>query len=227
MAAKIALMVPANNTTVAAEMPVWLEDGFEFETVRIPRPKGLLTLEVMPAYKASALDLAATLKGKNFDLIAYACTAASFLQGPEADIELAKELNRVSGIPAATTGQAMVQCLKSIGAKHIALVSPYSSEVNRRLVSYLGSSSISVARLGEMPAADTDALGRITSGEVAAMMRKTFTAECDAAFIACAQLPSIDIVDTLAAEFGKPVWSSVKATAWAVANALGRKLRTK
>lgn len=223
---KIALMVPANNTTVAAEMPRWLEDGFEFERVPIPRPKGLLTLEVMPAYKASALDLAAGLKGRDFDLIAYACTAASFLQGPEADIELAKDITRVSGIPAATTGQAMVQCLKSIGAKNIALVSPYSSEVNRRLGLYLGSSAINVAKLGEMPAADTDALGRITSVEVADMMRKTFNAECDASFIACAQLPSIDIVDPLAADFGKPVWSSVKATAWAVANKLGRDLRS-
>jgi len=44
--------------------------------------------------------------------------------------------------------------------------------------------------------------------------------DCDALFIACSQLPTYDILDSLQAEFGRPVWSSIKATAWQIGNAL-------
>ena len=40
------------------------------------------------------------------------------------------------------------------------------------------------------------------------------TPDADALFIACSQLPTRDILDDLERDFGKPVWSSIKATAW-------------
>jgi maleate cis-trans isomerase len=45
--------------------------------------------------------------------------------------------------------------------------------------------------------------------------------ECDALFIACSQLPTRAIVGPLEQEFKRPVWSSIKATAWRACNALG------
>lgn len=56
-------------------------------------------------------------------------------------------------------------------------------------------------------------MGRITEDEVAALARKTMTASCDAMFIACSQLPTLGVLDGLSAEFGRPVMSSIKATA--------------
>jgi maleate cis-trans isomerase len=37
----------------------------------------------------------------------------------------------------------------------------------------------------------------------------------DAMFIACSQLPTRAILGDLEREFGRPVWSSIRATAWA------------
>ena len=36
---------------------------------------------------------------------------------------------------------------------------------------------------------------------------------CDAMFIACSQLPTFNILQVLSAEFGRPVLSSIQATA--------------
>ena len=38
--------------------------------------------------------------------------------------------------------------------------------------------------------------------------------DCDALFIGCSQLPTHAILDGLQAEFGRPAWSSICATAW-------------
>jgi maleate cis-trans isomerase len=71
-----------------------------------------------------------------------------------------------------------------------------------------------VLRLASFRAASVDALGRIRSDQVAGLARQTMHPDCDALFIACSQLPTLDIVDALEDEFGRPVWSSIRATAW-------------
>ncbi len=58
-----------------------------------------------------------------------------------------------------------------------------------------------------------DELGRIRSDAVARLARDTMDGQCDALFIACAQLPTYDILDELRREFGRPALSSIRATA--------------
>ena len=74
-------------------------------------------------------------------------------------------------------------------------------------------SGIGVARLETLGATDTASLGRITAPEVDALARATVDDSHDALFIACAQLPTFEILDALRADLGRPVWSSIAATA--------------
>jgi arylmalonate decarboxylase len=58
------------------------------------------------------------------------------------------------------------------------------------------------------------ALGRITSEEVAAMAHQVMNDDCEAMFIACSQLPTQNILQSLSQSFNRPVFSSIQATAW-------------
>jgi maleate cis-trans isomerase len=212
---KIGLMVPANNTTMEGELRAWLPAGSAVTAVRIPRGAGLLTPETMPAYRDTAVALAAEhFSGGRHDLIAYGCTAAGFISGPSGDAALAAELTRVTGLPVVTTARAMVRALQHAGARHIAVVTPYQDAVNAQLVAFLADGGIAVARLDSFRAPDTAALGRITAEQVRELALRTMGPNCDALFIGCSQLPTHAVLDELAAEFGKPVWSSISATAW-------------
>ena len=72
----VGLMIPINNTTIERDLLAWLPAGSRCTTLRIPRGKGLLTSETMPAYKAQALALAARFTESDIDVVAYGCTAA-------------------------------------------------------------------------------------------------------------------------------------------------------
>ncbi|PIT80862.1 aspartate/glutamate racemase family protein [Limnohabitans sp. JirII-31] len=209
----IALMVPINNTTMATELVGWLPSGTDCQTLKIPRGQGLLTRETIPAYKAQALALAQTLVGQPIQALAYGCTAASFLSGAQGDAELCAELTQLIGKPVVTTASAMVKALQAQGAQRIGLVTPYHDEVNDQLKRFLADGGIDVASFDSLRAPNVDALGRITSTEVAQMARQVMTDGCDAMFIACSQLPTFDILQGLSAEFGRPVLSSIQATA--------------
>lgn len=209
----IALMVPINNTTMATELVGWLPAGTHCQTLKIPRGQGLLTRETIPAYKAQALALAQTLVTQPIQALAYGCTAASFLSGAQGDAELCAELTQLIGKPVVTTASAMVKALQAQGAQRIGLVTPYHDEVNDQLKQFLADGGIEVLAFDSLRAPNVDALGRITSSDVAQIARQVMTDGCDAMFIACSQLPTFDILPRLSAEFGRPVLSSIQATA--------------
>jgi maleate cis-trans isomerase len=211
---KVGLMVPANNTTMEGELLAWLPAGSTCRTIRIPRGQGLLTRETMPAYRDAALRLAESFLDDGLDVLAYGCTAAGFISGPTGDTELSAALSRVVGCPVVTTARGMVRALQHDGARDIAVVTPYQDAVNRQLEDFLADGGIRVKRLASFRAPDTDALGRITAAEVRELALETMGPDCDALFIGCSQLPTHAVLHGLATHFGRPAWSSIKATAW-------------
>jgi maleate cis-trans isomerase len=212
---RVGLMVPANNTTMQIELPAWLPEGSTVTTVKIPRGPGMLTKEAIPAYRDSAIALARQHFGNGgYDLIAYGCTAAGFLSGPAGDAELSAKLTEATGLPVVTVARAMVRALQHEKAKHVAVVTPYQDAVNAQLEAFLNDGGINVVRLDSLRAPDVHALGRITAPEVRELARKTMGPDCDALFIGCTQLPTRAILAGLQAEFGRPAWSSISATAW-------------
>jgi maleate cis-trans isomerase len=224
-AIKIGLMVPANNTTMETELLAWLPAGATCRTLRIPRQKGLLTQADIPAYIGRGESLAAEFANDPVDLVVYGCTAAGILAGPERDSAIASSLGQITGSPVVTTASSMVASLREEKARDIALVTPYSDEVNARLEAFLARSEIRVRKMSSLGAENVEALGAIGASEVAALARETVDEGCDALFIACSQLPTRAIVGPLEKEFRKPVWSSIKATAWRACGTLGLALR--
>jgi len=218
---KVGLMVPINNTTMERELTAWLPAGTECVTLRIPRGKGMLTSETIPAYKAQALKLAEEFSDHDIDILAYGCTAAGFISGPAADTELARSLSEVTGKPVVTTARAMVEALNDAGVNDIAVVTPYLEAVNTQLKAFLADGGIRVRAFDSLYAPDVDTLGRITGAQVDALSRRTMTAECSALFIACSQLPTYEILGGLGQAFGRPVLSSIQSTAWQVRRTLG------
>jgi maleate cis-trans isomerase len=163
---------------------------------------------------ASALELAQSFAADELDAVVYGCTAAGFIMGPAADAVLADDLARATGHPVVTTARSMVVALEDSQAKRVAVVTPYTEAVNRQLTAFLEDSGIGVNRLNTLGATSTEELGRIGAAEVAALARQTVRPDDDALFIACSQLPTFEILDGLRAECGRPVWSSILATAW-------------
>jgi maleate isomerase len=214
-ALKVGLMVPANNTTMEVELPAWLPAGSTVTTVKIPRGQGMLTRETIPAYRDRAIALTRQhFANGNVDLIAYGCTAAGFLSGPAGDAELSAMLSEVTGLPVVTVARAMVHALQHDNARRIAVVTPYHDAVNAQLEAFLGDGGISVVRMDTFRAPDVAALGRITAAQVRDLARATMRPDCDALFIGCSQLPTHAILAGLQEEFGRPAWSSIRATAW-------------
>ena len=210
----VGLMVPINNTTMEPELLAWLPEGSSCRTLRIPRGKGMLTPENLPEYLAQAAKLAKELKNEHIDLVVYGCTAAGFMGGPARDTQVAAELAAITGKRVVTTASSMSAVLQSLGARRIALITPYPEHVNDTLRTFLAPSGIHIEVLSTFSAQTVDELAAITSAQIAERAREVMRPGIDAMFIACSQLPTLAIIPDLERELGIPVWSSIRATAW-------------
>jgi maleate cis-trans isomerase len=201
-APRIGLLVPINNTTMEGELLAWLPAGSTCRTLRIPRQKGLLTLADIPAYAAKGVEIAGSFRDDPVDLVVYGCTAAGILAGRQRDAEIVAALTEATGRPTVSTVNAMVAWLAEVGARNIALVTPYQDDVNEQLCRLMDSCGIGVRILSSFKTQSVDELGRITAELVAARARETMRDDCDAMFVACSQLPTQAILAGLRQEFG-------------------------
>jgi len=212
-ALRVMLVVPENNTTMHQELLHWLPRGSSCEVVRVPRGKGLLTTESLPAYKNATIEVCEQSANDTFDIVAYGCTAAGFILGPEGDREMAQRINDVTGKPVVTTAHSMVLALQEISAKNISLLTPYQDHVNDQLKLFLESGDIHVQHFDSFYAKDVIALGKITAEQVQEKAKTLFSEDVDALFIACSQLPTQEVLNPLSSLLGKPVLSSIQVTA--------------
>ena len=209
------LLVPANNTTMEPELLEWLPPGSTCVRLGIPRGKGMLTPADLPAYLGHTVELAKIFATGRIDLIAYGCTAAGFMAGPRRDAEVAAEISALTEKPVVTTASAMTAALRHLDARRVTVVTPYLDAVNERLKAFIEASDIAVENLESFRAGTVDALAAITPSQIVDLARAAMSPRSDAMFIACSQLPTRAILGGLEREFGRPVWSSIRATAWA------------
>src|SRR5262245_60870230 len=181
----IGLIVPINNSTMESELLARLPSGSACRTVGIPRGKGMLKPEDLPAYLAQTTRMARTFAADDIDMVVYGCTAAGFMAGPQRDAEVAAEISNVTGKPVVTTAGAMTAALAHIRVRNIALVTPYLDLVNERLKSFLAASGISVEVLASFRAQTVDELASITPAQISALARAVMRESCDGLFIAC------------------------------------------
>jgi maleate cis-trans isomerase len=217
---KVLIVVPENNTTMEPEISALCPSLAPIQVARVKRPPRTLLLEDLPAYAEATLDAIEPFAAEPLDLVIYGCTAAGFLGGPSGNARMVERLRERTGATVVSTAGAMVEALQSTGVKNTAVVTPYLTPVNDGLRAYLEASGIAVETLNSFFCKTTKELGEVTEDQVLELALLTVTPQSKSLFVACSQLPTLNVVAKLRTQLAIPVWSSIQATAWAGANAL-------
>ncbi len=173
-----------------------------------------INAETLAAMEAGLAGCTAMLRpGERIDVVGYACTSGAMVIGPEV---VAARVNAVRpGIPVTNPMTAAITALKAMGAKRIALLTPYVDDVNQRMRVYVESQGLEVPVMGSFNLADDNAVARITEASIEdALVELGAHPQVDAAFVACTSLRVAAIVAGAEARLGKPVTSSNHALAW-------------
>ncbi len=224
---RIGLIVPSSNTTAEPEFRSHTPDGVSVHAARMRLES--VTVDELDAMSDDATRAASLLSDADCDVIAYACTTGSLLHGPGFDADLEAELADVAGVPAVATALSVDRALSALDAERIAVVTPYTADLDEREQSYLEASGYEVVTMdGRGLTANTD-IGWLEDEDAYRQVRQvvdelqatTASVDIDAVFISCTNYRAMGILDTLEADLGIPVISSNSATLWDSCQRLG------
>ncbi len=154
------------------------------------------------------------------EVVAYACTSGSFVGGTAGERSMTAAMEAACEITSLTTSGALLAALQEIGARRVALVTPYTKSVTDSLEDYLGEAGIAVT--GRSYLGLTKEIWRVPYRDVVDMAREAVADAPDALFISCTNLPTYDVIPQLEAELRMPVLSANQVTMWDALRRLGK-----
>ncbi len=225
--ARIGLIVPSSNTVCEPEMAKLSPQGVNTYATRIlfePTPKGLREM------KDDVERAASELSSENISqIIAFCCTVGSLIGEIGYDKEIIGLIENKTQTLAITTATAVKAALDTLKIKRVAIGTPYTRETNRLEEEGLRRSGYLVTRImgyHEHISPETfknEMIGRLPPEIAYEMGLKVNGKENEAIFLSCTNFRTIEIIEKLEQETGKPVISSNQTTMWYALRKLGIK----
>ena len=212
--ARIGLVVLATDYTIEHEMRMLVNlPGVDIYHARIANspnisPDSLRAMEPLITATAELI-----LPGDTLDVLAYACTSASIVLGTST---VAKNLNAAQP-EAKTTNPAFAafEAFAALGAKRIAVLTPYSKNVNALVQNSLEDVGFDVPVFGSFNEPHDPTVAAIDSQSLkTGIARITEGQDVDAIFISCTSVRIVADVVAIETDLDIPVTSSNHALAW-------------
>jgi arylmalonate decarboxylase len=216
----IGLVVPFAEDKVPPE-------GFQMYPQMKFLPRGVGVRSLTPEGYSAAFDAipaaADHLVAKGVDAIMVIGTSLTFYRGPEAHDRLLEQLRSSTGLPVSTMSQAIVNGLREVGAKHVAVATAYTDVVNQRLKELLKAAGIDTLSLECFNILEFGGPGRKSEADIIALSSDAVAKApgADGILISCGGLHTLGVAKPLEDRHGLPVVSSTPAAFWAAVRLVG------
>jgi maleate isomerase len=152
-------------------------------------------------------------------VVAYACTSGSFVDGVKGEAKLRAAMEQAGAPAAVTTSGALAAALRHVGARKIAIATPYNEALTFLLAHYIEESGFSVISGGYL---DMEEDIMTVGYEGVRQLVETVDAEdVDTIFFSCTNLRTFDVIEELETKLGKTILSANQVTMWAALRAAG------
>jgi len=168
-------------------------------------------LRAMEARITEATDL--LLPELPMDVIGYGCTSASMIIGEERVMELMNAARPESRCTTPIT--AARAAFTALDMSRIALLTPYTRDINEFIRGYLEARGVRVPVMGSFNVNDDRRACRITPASIRdAAIELGRHEQVDGVFVSCTALRVADVIADIENALGKPVTASNHAMAW-------------
>jgi maleate isomerase len=224
---RIGLLVLSTNSVCEVEFHKAVPDGVSVHTARImfkdvrdkkEKIASLIQEDIRDVIRAS--KEVACVKPK---VIALACTAMGFAEGTGHDQKLIEEIEAETGITALTTSTAVLNAFEAMNIRRVAVATPYIRELEEKERVFL-EESISGLRVTTIQGPEIISAfekGDLEPRSAYAAAREVDSDEADSVFISCGAWRTLEIIEPLERDIGKPVITSNQVTLWAALKVLG------
>lgn len=226
--ARIGILIPSANTVMESEFNSMAPEGVSIHAARMTlrearsREEKIQALKEMEKYSEGAARNLASAKP---DVIIYGCTSGSFVEGPQWNREITDKLRKAVGILVITTSTTVELAFKQLKLARVAMATPYTEDINEREKAFLETSvpGLAVVNMKGLGIIGADEKGRQPPSTAYRLAREVDKPEADGIFISCTNFRTVEIIDKLEEDLGKPVVTSNQASMWGALKTTGIK----
>lgn len=146
--------------------------------------------------------------------VMWACTSASFVYGLDGARQQADQLATAAGVPAASTSQAFVAALETLGITKVAIAASYPQDVATLFVDYLAGHGIDTAAMVSAGIATAAAVADLTPEDVFGLAARHDDPAAEALLIPDTAMRTVQVLSELETRVGKPVLTANQVTIW-------------
>jgi maleate cis-trans isomerase len=214
--ARLGFLIPPGNPTVEPEMIALAPPGVSVHFSRLVARGPAGTHHGQEERNRSQIEhidesteLLAMVKP---NVIMLAHTATSYALGHSAEAELLRRLQARYAIQVATAFGSVAAALTMLGVRRLALGTPYSEEITLKGKVHLEGCGYEVVSYGHLKNV-TDIYAE-TPERAYQLGRSVDTSDAEAVFLSGTGMPTIEILEVLEHDLGKPVLSAASAMMW-------------
>jgi maleate isomerase len=220
---RLGMLTPSSNTAlepITCAMLAGSEDiSAHFSRFKVTEIA--LSESALRQFDASEiLHAAELLAHAKVDVIAWNGTSASWL-GFDRDERLCERITETTGIRACTTVLAYRDLFRQLATARIGLVTPYTADVQDRILSNWRSQGLNCTAERHLSLADNFSFAEVPETEVAHLIEEVAREGCDAVVILCTNMRGAAVVERLERKLGVGIFDSIAITLWACLIAAG------
>lgn len=229
---RIGQIVPSSNVTMETEIPAIfkaretiLPERFTFHSSRMRMKK--VTKEELEAMDAMSLKCATELSDARVDVMGYACLVAIMSMGRGYHCVSENNLHQETILndfptPIVTSAGALINGLRILGAKKVALIAPYMKPLTQLVVDYIEHQGFEVVDFVALEIADNLEVAAQNPMNLLEIYKSLNLEGVDVLIAsACVQMPSLEAVDLIEKEIGIPVTTAAICTTYEMMKKLG------
>lgn len=206
-------LIPSTNTTVEIEYNRLLPSTLQVHVGRLG--KGANT-PFTPSRHEDIEYQARMLGSARVEVVCLAQTSAS-LSDDAYDATVKRLMSEGAGVPSLTSAEAVGQAVGALGARRIALVSPYSREVIGRAQRYYETRyGVEVVAVEGFGATDSYAIGAMSADYATDAFTRIDRPEIDSFVVLGGNFPTMTFIAGWEQQFHKPVITTNQAALWAM-----------
>ena len=220
---RLGMLTPSSNTALEPITCAMLSgvEGISAHFSRFRVTEIALSESSQAQFDASEILRAAELLAHaKVDVIAWNGTSASWL-GFDRDERLCERITQTTGIRACTTVLAYRDLLRRRPAARIGLVSPYTIDVQDRIIAIWRSQGLNCIAERHLSLADNFSFAEVPEAEVARLIEDVAREGADAAVVLCTNMRGAGVAERLERKLGIGVFDSIAVTLWACLIATG------
>ncbi len=211
---RIGLVVPTAEDRVPAEGALMYPD-----VAFVARGTGVgsLTPEGYDQAVGKIVPAADRLAEDGVDAIMLFGTSLTFYRGPQFNEDLQAEVRERTGLPVSSMSTAIVEGVRALGGKRLAVATAYSKVVNDKLAELLTFHGFEVGALASFGITEFGgATSRKTEEEIITLASEAQdeASDADTVVISCGGLRTLGVAKPFEARRGLPVVSSTPAAFW-------------